>query len=208
MGPLMIMLYDCVWCVITHIKEIFISLLLLIYSSSSYPLDNKATVSAIDQFRTLPFDAAVYGFQLCVSKLNIEEPIYNRFDFVYPPYDNYATQFNTNDAFRYIKRVTIPKVMNCMYDRNLTRVLINKNVNISSLVQYPLEYDRYRMNFTSYVVLSVQDHTLDKKNYPLYEKFISDQLSFHISKRRLELRFKDAIQQKEQPYLLRKLMEL
>ena len=159
---------------------------------------------ALDEFRSLPYDVASYGFTYCVCRLDIEDDIYKRFDFVYPPYDTYTSQYNTNDAFAYVKKVTLPSVMNCLKQINLTDVL--KYTPIHLLPHPQLTYDQYQMNFTTYLVMNIQDVSLDNKNYPMHSDFIFKQISARIRSRREEVynRYIDRVQKEFERPLLKK----
>ncbi len=126
----------------------------------SYYITFEPQSSDLVQFRQLNESLAYDVFRYCTVKERLEYVIHFQFDFVKDAYASKYPHEETRQAFRYLKKTIIPRVMHCARRTNLASLPI---------VRAPL-YEQLGPNITRYFVTQIRDSRLDYPYhlYPLY----------------------------------------
>lgn len=138
--------------------------------------------TSYDEYRALPFKDSYYGLPYCIVKLQLEDTIYNLFDFTYPPLIMETTQEQTNYAFIMIKYFYMHDIVRCIketdpevYDNNKTE----------------LRYDKMHLEFTGYLSRGLHHHyDVDLMDYPMFESYFKSTFEMlnQLSKLHIETR--------------------
>lgn len=116
-----------------------------------------------DAYRELTYRERYYGLPYCIVQLQLEEQIYELFDFTYPPLVMETTQEQTNYAFVMIKYVLMHDIVACI-----------KNTDRDVFLKYKTElrYDKMRLDFTGYLTIGLIHHyDVDIMNYPMFDTY-------------------------------------
>jgi hypothetical protein len=121
----------------------------------------------LQHIRTLmPWEARNL-FTYCTIENKLEDHLYDLFFFTSPPFHVEISQERTNEVFYKLKYHYLPLIHDCVLNKNKTVSLTNN--------KHELLYDKMNMKFSTYIILVLQNKTLDGKNYPLYHNFLKEE---------------------------------
>ncbi len=112
------------------------------------------------QFRQLDSKLAYDIFRYCTVQERLEYVIHFQFDYLNDTKASKYPHEETRQAFRYLKKEIIPRVMHCARRTNIERLPV---------IRAPL-FEQLGTNITYYLVSQIRDTNLDYPYnlYPLY----------------------------------------
>jgi len=124
-----------------------------------------------EEYRELTYQDARYGLPYCIVQLQLEEKIYELFDFTYPPLIMETTQEQTNYAFVMIKYFYMNDIISCI--KKTDREVYVKNNSGKT----ELRYDTMRLEFSGYLWRGLHHHyDVDLMDYPMFDAYFKSTL--------------------------------